>query len=164
MADHELPEGTPAVEGMVSGRDAPSGSASSQPETGQPRLLGRLKNLAARKKPRLAQAASPSAPAALAGEAPGEAPGQGQEDVAEARQHFEEQRMTRRAALRRLGVTAGIGAVYMLSVDDLARACISRLHEQEFTREVADTLAAELGHSGMAVAATASSTYGYGTV
>ena len=67
--------------------------------------------------------------------------------------------MTRRAALRRFGVTAGIGAAYMLSIDDLARACLGRLKEQEFTREIAGTLAAELGNSGMAIAATTDGTY-----
>jgi len=122
------------------------------PVADQPKILGKLKKLASRKKP--ARTRSTPQPTAIEPEG----------DLAAARARFEEQRMTRRAALRRFGMVAGIGAFHMLSVDDLARACLSRLHEHEFTREVADTLAAELGNSGMAVAATAAGSYGYGIV
>jgi hypothetical protein len=60
--------------------------------------------------------------------------------------------LSRRAALRRLGFTAGAGLFGMIAADDAARLVISEMQKREATRGVADALAKDFGSAGIASA------------
>ncbi len=54
-------------------------------------------------------------------------------DVSEARAKFEQERMTRRSALRKLGMTSGMALFSLFTVDDLARIAVKKLAEHKET-------------------------------
>lgn len=74
-----------------------------------------------------------------------------------ARKRFEQERLTRRKALRKLGMVSGIAAVGLLSIDDLARLSASKLKEYKATAEIGDSLAREFHSAGVAFATGVSS-------
>ncbi len=85
------------------------------------------------------------------------APSEAQSEVAPdetPRQRFEREKMSRRAMLRSMGVMTGVAVVTLISSDDLARLAVSKLRENEATREIGDTLAKEFRGAGIAFAAT----------
>ena len=69
-----------------------------------------------------------------------------------ARRRFEDERMTRRQALRKIGLTMGMATFAMLSVDDLARFSAKKLQENEVSKGIGDTLAQEFRSAGVAFA------------
>jgi len=75
------------------------------------------------------------------------------QELAEARERFEQERMTRRSALRKIGVTTSIALFGMFAVDDLARLAVRKLEEHKETRGIAETVAREFKTSGVAFAA-----------
>lgn len=48
-----------------------------------------------------------------------------------------EEKLSRRAALRRIGMTGGIAVLGLLTVDDLARVAAKKLEQNELTRGIA---------------------------
>ena len=48
-----------------------------------------------------------------------------------------EEKLSRRAALRRIGMTSGIAVLGLLTVDDLARVAAKKLEQNELTRGIA---------------------------
>lgn len=70
------------------------------------------------------------------------------------RERFEREKMSRRAMLRSMGVMTGAAVITLVSSDDLARLAVSKLRENEATREIGDTLAKEFRSAGIAFAAT----------
>ena len=71
-----------------------------------------------------------------------------------ARLKFEAEKMTRRAALRKLGITSGMAFFSLFAVDDLARMAIKKMRQNEATRDIAETVAREFQNSGIAFATT----------
>ena len=71
-----------------------------------------------------------------------------------ARLKFEAEKMTRRAALRKLGITSGMAFFSLFAVDDLARMAIKQMRQNEATRDIAETVAREFKDSGIAFADT----------
>ena len=67
---------------------------------------------------------------------------------------FESEKMTRRAALRKLGITSSMAFFSLFAVDDLARVAIKRMRQNEATRDIAETVAREFKDSGIAFATT----------
>ncbi len=61
---------------------------------------------------------------------------------------FEQKTMTRRAALKRIGITTGITALTLLKIDDIAHLVGRKLQE----KQICDNLADELSTSGIAFA------------
>lgn len=74
------------------------------------------------------------------------------DEVEAERARFENERMTRRAALRKFGFMAGLAAFATVSVDDLARVASKKLQENEMTKGIGDTLAKEFRMAGVALA------------
>ena len=75
-----------------------------------------------------------------------------------AREKFEQARLSRRAALRKMGLTTGMALFGIFAVDDLARVAIKKMEEQKQLHEVGETVAKEFKNSGIAFAdATGSS-------
>ena len=68
------------------------------------------------------------------------------------RVRFENERMTRRKALRKFGFTAGMAVFSVLTVDDLARVASKKLQETEATKGIGDMLAKEFRSAGVALA------------
>lgn len=68
------------------------------------------------------------------------------------RKRFEDERMTRREALRRIGLMMGMATFAMLSVDDLARFSAKKLQEHEVSKGIGDSLANEFRSAGVAFA------------
>ena len=68
------------------------------------------------------------------------------------RVRFENERMTRRKALRKFGFTAGMAVFSMLTVDDLARVASKKLQDTEATKGIGDMLAKEFRSAGVAMA------------
>ncbi len=64
----------------------------------------------------------------------------------------EQERLTRRAALRKMGYTSGIALFSMFAVDDLARMAIKKMEQHKETRQIAETVAKEFENSGIALA------------
>ncbi len=64
----------------------------------------------------------------------------------------EQERLTRRAALRKMGYTSGIALFSMFAVDDLARMAIKKMEQHKETRQIAETVAKEFKNSGIAFA------------
>ena len=69
-----------------------------------------------------------------------------------ARLKFEAEKMTRRAALRKLGITSGMAFFSLFAVDDLARMAIKKMRQNEATRDIAETVAREFKDAGIAFA------------
>ncbi len=65
----------------------------------------------------------------------------------------EQEKMTRRAALRKLGFGAGLAAFSMLGVDDLARMVGQRMERMAGDNKVATQVAKEFQEAGLAMAA-----------
>lgn len=65
---------------------------------------------------------------------------------------FEQERISRRAALRKLGFGAGMAALLALSADDLARMAAVRLKQRAGDSRVADQIAREFRNVGIAFA------------
>ena len=74
------------------------------------------------------------------------------EDLAARRVRFENERMTRRGALRKFGFMAGMAVFATLSVDDLARIAAKKMQDAEATKGIGDTLAKEFRAAGVALA------------
>lgn len=64
----------------------------------------------------------------------------------------EQERLTRRAALRKMGYTSSIALFSMFAVDDLARMAIKQMEQHRETRQIAETVAKEFKNSGIALA------------
>lgn len=62
----------------------------------------------------------------------------------------EDSRVSRRAALRRLGFTAGAAFLGMFAADDLTRLVLSGMERHDATRGIADSLAHEFRDAGIA--------------
>jgi hypothetical protein len=67
-------------------------------------------------------------------------------------QRVEQERMTRRAALRKLGFGAGLAAFSMLGVDDMARMVGKRMERIAGDNKVANQVAKEFQQAGVAFA------------
>ncbi len=74
-------------------------------------------------------------------------------EAAAAREKFEQEKMSRRAALRKIGLTSGMALFGMFAVDDFARLALRGLQQHKETQAVAETVAQELRSSGVAFAA-----------
>jgi hypothetical protein len=68
------------------------------------------------------------------------------------REKFEQARLSRRAALRKIGVTSGMAFFGLFAVDDLARLAIKKMEENKQTREIGETVAKEFKTAGIAFA------------
>ncbi len=64
----------------------------------------------------------------------------------------EQERLTRRAALRKMGYTSGIAMFSLFAVDDLARMAIKKMEQHKETRQIAEAVAREFKNSGIALA------------
>ena len=80
-------------------------------------------------------------------------------EAAAARAKFEQEKMSRRAALRKIGLTSGMALFGMLAVDDFARLALRGLQQHKETQAVAETVAQELRSSGVAFAADGDDDY-----
>ena len=69
----------------------------------------------------------------------------------------EQERLTRRAALRKMGYTSGIAIFSMFAVDDLARMAIQKMEQHKETKQIAETVAKEFKNTGIAFALPQSS-------
>jgi len=76
------------------------------------------------------------------------------EELLDARKKFEAEKLTRRAALKKFGITTGMAVFGMFAADDLARMVIKKMEETEATRQIAETVAHEFKNSGIAFADT----------
>ncbi len=81
-------------------------------------------------------------------------------DSETAREKFEQGRLSRRAALRKIGMTSGMAFFGLFAVDDLARMAIRQMEQHKETRQIAETVAKELKDSSIAVASPAPSNNG----
>jgi len=70
------------------------------------------------------------------------------------RERFERERLTRRQALRKFGVTAGMATFAMFSVDDLARMVGKAMQQRAGDSRVAGQVAQEFQQAGIAYATT----------
>ncbi len=68
-------------------------------------------------------------------------------------EQVEQERLTRRAALRKLGFGAGLSAFMLLGVDDLARMVGTKMAQMDGDNKVAGQIAKEFQSAGVAMAA-----------
>ncbi len=80
------------------------------------------------------------------------APDQGGPMDVDAARRVEDSKLTRRAALRKLGYGAGIAAFSLLGVDDFARMVGQRLQRQAGDSQVAQAVAHEFQQAGIVLA------------
>ncbi len=73
-------------------------------------------------------------------------------------EQIEQERLTRRQALRKLGFGAGLSAIMLLGADDLARMVGRRLQQMEGDNKVAEQIAKEFRSAGVAFASGPSGT------
>ena len=73
-------------------------------------------------------------------------------DVRAKREQLEADKMTRRAALKKMGLTTGFALFGMFAVDDLARMTMTRLQQMHLHNEVVSTVAKEFKNVGVAFA------------
>jgi RecA/RadA recombinase len=73
-----------------------------------------------------------------------------------AKEKFERERLTRRQALKRFGMTAGMAAFAMFSVDDLAHIVGKAMQQRAGDNKVAEQIAQEFQQAGVALAANPS--------
>lgn len=78
------------------------------------------------------------------------------DNPSEAWQHFEEQRLSRRTALRKMGLTTGSTLFGMFAIDDLARMMVGKVKEHQASGAIAEVLSAEFKNAGMAFAGSPS--------
>ena len=71
-------------------------------------------------------------------------------ETTKAREKFEQERMNRRAALRKLGMTGGMTLFGVLAFDDVARKVLDVMKQNTVTQQIADTLTKEFGEMGVA--------------
>lgn len=71
-----------------------------------------------------------------------------------AKQKFEQERLTRRQALKKFGMTSAMATFALFSVDDLARMVGGAMERQARNNKIATQVAEEFKHSGIALAAT----------
>lgn len=76
-------------------------------------------------------------------------------DLEEARQRFEQERMSRRAALRKLGISSAATVLGVFAADDLARMAIMVMEQNKVTQRIAEALAHDFKNAGVALAVTA---------
>ena len=69
-----------------------------------------------------------------------------------AKEKFERERITRRQALKRFGMTAGVAALAMFSVDDLAHIVGKAMQQRAGDNKVAAQIAKEFQQAGVAFA------------
>ncbi len=72
-------------------------------------------------------------------------------------EQVEQERLTRRAALRKLGFGAGLSAFMLLGVDDLARMVGTKMAQMDGDNKVAGHIAKEFQSAGVAMANTSAS-------
>ncbi len=72
--------------------------------------------------------------------------------LAAEREKLEADKMTRRSALRKMGLTSGAVFGMFFAVDDLARLAIKKLEEHRVTREIANAVAHDFRNVGIAFA------------
>ncbi len=70
-----------------------------------------------------------------------------------AKQKFERERLTRRQALKKFGMTSAMATFALFSVDDLARMVGGAMERQARNSKIAAQVAQEFQHSGIAVGA-----------
>lgn len=80
-----------------------------------------------------------------------------------AKAKFERERLSRRQALKRLGMTSAMTAFAMFSVDDLARMVGKAMQQRAGDNKVAEQVAKELQQAGVALAAGPGSPCNYYT-
>ena len=80
-------------------------------------------------------------------------------DTASLRARLESERMSRRQALRKMGIMSGVAIFALISTDDLARLAATKLRENEATRGIGETLAKDLRSAGIAFANTSGNGY-----
>ena len=68
------------------------------------------------------------------------------------RAQLENERMTRRQALRSIGVMTGVAVLGLVSADDLARLAASALKSNAVTKEIGDGIARDFRDAGVAFA------------
>ncbi len=78
------------------------------------------------------------------------------EELLDARKKFEAEKLTRRSALKKFGITSGMALFGMFAADDLARMVIKKMEEHEATRQIAETVAHEFKNAGIAFADSSS--------
>lgn len=74
------------------------------------------------------------------------------QEISQKRERFENERMNRREALRRLGIAAGTAVFSLVTIDDLARLSADKLKEHQVTRGIGEKLAVEFRNAGVAFA------------
>ncbi len=74
------------------------------------------------------------------------------EEISEALAQFEAEKLTRRRALKKFGITTGMAVFGMFAADDLARMVIKKMEEHKETQQIAEVVAQEFGNSGIAFA------------
>jgi hypothetical protein len=67
-------------------------------------------------------------------------------------EEFQQEKITRREALPRIGITTGAGLFMMFGIDDLARLAARKLTETRAFGEVGETVAREFKDAGVAFA------------
>jgi hypothetical protein len=67
-------------------------------------------------------------------------------------ERVERERLARRAALRKIGMTTGMAVFAMFSVDDLARMVGQKMEQRAGDSKVADQIAKEFSEAGIALA------------
>jgi len=72
-------------------------------------------------------------------------------------EQVEQERLTRRAALRKLGFGAGLSAFMLLGVDDLARMVGTKMAQTVRDNKTAEQIAKEFQSAGVAMASASSS-------
>ena len=81
--------------------------------------------------------------------------------LSDARMKFDHDRMTRRQALRKLGIGSGMTVALLLGADDVLRMVGKKLQQRHDENEVVNTVAKELRATGVAFAqASPWSSYG----
>ncbi len=69
-----------------------------------------------------------------------------------AKEQFERERLTRRQAMRKFGLTAGMATFAMFSVDDLARIVGKAMQQRAGDNKIAAQIAQEFQQAGIALA------------
>lgn len=83
------------------------------------------------------------------------------DDVPEtAKEKFERERLSRRQALKRLGMTSAMATFALFSVDDLARMVGKAMQQRAGDNKVAAQLAKEFQQAGIALAGGPANCYG----
>lgn len=77
-------------------------------------------------------------------------------------EQVEQERLTRRTALRKLGFGAGLSAFMLLGVDDLARMVGTKMVQTAHDNKTAEQIAREFQSAGVAMADTSASGTGGG--